>query len=700
MMKVLVGVLLIVGMVENSFSQSFEFDPYGIPVYVQGAPVGHPFVGGLYNPAHQFVDIDSDGDVDLFLFDSNDLSFSFYRNIGTPGNAVFRMERPSFALPTIRGWFRFSDVDGDGLLDLLTGGYILNSVAVYRNTGTPTVPLFALLTSGLHDSANNLVYVQVQCIPALIDIDGDGDLDFFSLNPSIGTINFYENIGGPANFLLAFRTDFWQGIQICPGCGLRPDATQHGQGTMYFGDVDGDSDFDMFYGDLFDSGLFFYQNIGTPAVAILDSVSGHFPPAAPVVTAGFNQPTLVDIDGDGDLDLFVSVLPPFQRFDNFYYYQNAGTPSAFDFQLVTRNFLQTLNLGLQSVPTFADVDGDGDMDMFVGDLFGKIAFFQNTGTAHSASFALEDSAFVSSATRFGYAPAFADIDGDGDVDMFAGHFAGNIEFFRNTGTPTIPQFQREAAFFDSINVGLYAAPAFFDIDGDGDLDLFVGKGDGRIAFYRNTGTAQQWSYVLESTSFQNITVGFNAKPVFHDVNANGRMDLLVGSMEGKLFHYRNEGPDGNPTFVLLTDNFGNINPAMELAPALVDIDADGDPDLIVGNLRGGLEFYRNTTSTSVRENESSQRPAHTFLHQNYPNPFNPETRIVYIVGSRELVTLKVYDVLGREIATLVDEVKDPGEYEVTFSTADGNAAGLASGVYLYRLHSGGYTETRKFVVIR
>lgn len=699
-MKLLVGASFIMGMVGNSFAQSFEFDPYGITVYVQGSPVEHPFVGGLYNPAHQFVNIDSDGVVDLFLFDTNDLSFSFYRNVGTQGNAAFRMERPSFALPTITGWFRFSDIDGDGRVDLLTGGEVLNSVAVYRNAGTPTVPLFTLLTSGLHDSANNLVYVQVQCIPALIDIDGDGDLDFFSLNPSVGTINFYENIGGPANFLLAFRTDFWQGIQICPGCGLGPGATQHGQGTMYFGDVDGDGDFDMFYGDLFDSGLFFYQNIGTPTVAVLDSVSGHFPPAAPVVTAGFNQPTLVDIDGDGDLDLFVSVLPPFQRFDNFYYYQNGGTPAAFDFQLVTRNFLRTLNLGLQSVPTFTDIDGDGDMDMFVGDLFGKIAFFQNTGTAQSASFALEDSAFISSATRFGYAPVFADIDGDGDVDMFAGHFAGNIEFYRNIGTPTIPQFQRAVSFFDSVNVGLYAAPALFDIDGDGDLDLFVGKGDGKIAFYRNSGSPQQWSFILDSTAFQNINAGFNAKPAFHDVNGDGRMDLLVGSMEGKLFYYRNDGPDGNPTFMLVTDNFANINPAMELAPVLADIDADGDPDLFVGHLRGGLEFYRNTTFTSVQENVSPHVPGHALLRQNYPNPFNPETSIAYTVGSRGSVTLKVYDLLGREIMTLVDGVKDPGEYEVTFSTADGNASGLASGVYLYRLQSTGHTETRKFVVLR
>jgi hypothetical protein len=89
------------------------------------------------------------------------------------------------------------------------------------------------------------------------------------------------------------------------------------------------------------------------------------------------------------------------------------------------------------------------------------------------------------------------------------------------------------------------------------------------------------------------------------------------------------------------------------------------------------------------------------LHQNYPNPFNPSTRIVYRVespasaGRRESVTLKVYDVLGREIATLVNERKDPGEY-----TVDWNSEGKPSGVYYYRLITSTRVETRKAVLVR
>ncbi len=85
------------------------------------------------------------------------------------------------------------------------------------------------------------------------------------------------------------------------------------------------------------------------------------------------------------------------------------------------------------------------------------------------------------------------------------------------------------------------------------------------------------------------------------------------------------------------------------------------------------------------------------LQQNYPNPFNPSTRIGYRVqgtGDR-VVTLKVYDILGREVATLVNERKAPGNYEVRF-----DASGLSSGVYVYRLTAGEFSQSRKMLVLK
>ena len=93
-------------------------------------------------------------------------------------------------------------------------------------------------------------------------------------------------------------------------------------------------------------------------------------------------------------------------------------------------------------------------------------------------------------------------------------------------------------------------------------------------------------------------------------------------------------------------------------------------------------------------------PSEFILEQNYPNPFNPGTSIQYAVSSRQFVTLKIYDVLGNEITTLVDEFKPAGKYEVEFSAKGGNAYNISSGVYFYRLQAGNYIDTKKMTLLR
>jgi hypothetical protein len=83
------------------------------------------------------------------------------------------------------------------------------------------------------------------------------------------------------------------------------------------------------------------------------------------------------------------------------------------------------------------------------------------------------------------------------------------------------------------------------------------------------------------------------------------------------------------------------------------------------------------------------------LEQNFPNPFNPTTSIAYEIPAFSHVTMKVYDMLGREVATLVNEEKPAGRYTVQF-----NASGLASGVYLYEMEAGSFVQIRKLVVLR
>src|SRR5690606_2618052 len=111
-------------------------------------------------------------------------------------------------------------------------------------------------------------------------------------------------------------------------------------------------------------------------------------------------------------------------------------------------------------------------------------------------------------------------------------------------------------------------------------------------------------------------------------------------------------------------------------------------------------YYKCTWDFGTGIKDEIETPFYFSLSQNYPNQFNPTTSIKYRVGSTETVTLKVYDVLGREVATLVNEEKQPGVYEVEFSVGQDSSPELASGVYYYQLKTGNFVETKKLLLLK
>jgi hypothetical protein len=113
--------------------------------------------------------------------------------------------------------------------------------------------------------------------------------------------------------------------------------------------------------------------------------------------------------------------------------------------------------------------------------------------------------------------------------------------------------------------------------------------------------------------------------------------------------------------------------------------------LFAGTSQG---VFRSAEST-VNVEQEIESPTSFELTQNYPNPFNPSTTIRYSMSTLEFVTLKVYDVLGNEVATLVNEEKPVGSYEVDF-----NAARLSSGIYFYKLQAGSLVETKKMILMK
>lgn len=679
-----------------SFSQNLVQQYDGINFNINGNISPAPFNGGVNNARYQFIDIDADNDLDLFMFDA-DTSLYFYENTGTNQNASFKLTSARFQNLYFKNWFYFADMDSDNDFDLFTGGD-LQTVKYYKNTGSPANAFFSLMIEELHSSGDTVIYSESNCVPVFCDIDGDGDKDFFT-GQSLGTIVFYENIGNAGNFSFKFITDFWQNLLIIsPATSINPELdNRHGSNSLEFHDIDNDNDYDLFWGDLFSKGIYFIKNNGTPQIPNVIITDSIYPPNSPYISQGYNSVRFADIDADGDKDMFVSVLYLSQNRNNFAFYRNTGTTSSANFLRVSEDYLSNADVGGNSNLAFTDIDDDGDRDLFIGSDFSRLSFYKNTGSVSIPSFELTIDSLPILSVSFNYAPAFADLDNDGDQDLLLGSYIkDSLWFYRNTGNANSFNFTLEARGHQIglTTLGQSSTPSFVDIDDDGDKDLFLGATNGRIFFYENTWTAENFNFVFRNNFYNSIDAGDESIPRFFDIDSDGDYDLFIGRQDGKISYYRNDGNASNANFIFQTNEYKNINAHQNACPEFTDIDNDTDLDLFIGNIKGGLYYFRNDDVIGIQNISAVIQPQYK-LYQNYPNPFNPTTKIRFDLPQNSLVKLSVFDMSGREIAVLANEKLNPGIYEYTW-----NAEGLSSGVYFYRLTTDSYIENKKMLYIK
>ncbi|TKJ41638.1 hypothetical protein CEE37_03465 [candidate division LCP-89 bacterium B3_LCP] len=327
---------------------------------------------------------------------------------------------------------------------------------------------------------------------------------------------------------------------------------------------------------------------------------------ANVLTLGGGEyesyPEFTDIDFDGDYDLFIG---------NFWglvhHWENIGTPQEPEFQFVTDS-LDLIDVPGYSKLSFIDLDSDDDFDLFIGNYYGTIWYYENVGTSQVYNLFLETEQFGGIDVGQNASPCLVDINSDGDYDLFIGNKNGNIWYYENTGTPDSCDFTYMTDYFDSIDVGDYASPEFADVDGDGDYDLFVGRdpdypinGPGDVYFYENVGNAQQYSFEFVTTDYLGIDESIYTVTDLVDIDADGDYDLFIGEKyNGIIWYYRNDGDSANYDFTYVTDNFAGIDVGYYSSPEFADIDGDCDYDLFVGRepdwaaqTPGDVFFYEN-----------------------------------------------------------------------------------------------------------
>ena len=393
-----------------------------------------------------------------------------------------------------------------------------------------------------------------------------------------------------------------------------------------FVDLDADGDLDLVVGEA-TQGLTFYENRqqGTtyddePPKFI--EFAGTASPLGFVEVdirgsgESFSAPMLVDLDGDGDLDVVVGhnmgydtdgndELSADERrvlvsTDMLFFYENIGSAEVPEFVQRTgsENPFAFVDAWGYSSATLGDLDADGDLDLVLGDGQGELHYYENVkpmatpfvarqAWANPLTFQFGD---VSSVTA-----AFGDLDNDGDMDVI---FAVDWDMFylKNIGTSSIPSFQLEAGFFtdlkgkgagDTGTAFVPGASALVDLDGDGDLDLVVGS---CTCVDDSTTTGL---YDAECSWYPSADCGDYDDD---DFTASEQCCACGGGTRPTLSYYQNNGTADVSQFVAITGTlnpFDGLDMGENCKPAFADVENDGDHDLVLGDISGALKYFEN-----------------------------------------------------------------------------------------------------------
>ena len=722
-----------------------------IPVYRQNqSEIRNPWTGGINAAQVSMFDSNYDGnETDIFIFDKAGNRILIFTGEMENGELAYT-HRPELTkkFPKLKAWALLRDYDCDGKKDIFTYSPLGGSFAVYRNTGSAETGIsFELVTESILTYYNFLsnqfhtnIYVSSQDMPAIFDFDGDGDLDILTFNVN-GTmvelhINYsVENNGncGLNDYELKNRCygRFVEGSEdneiiqepasVDAACNfnvLDPRFTEtdttsrgyrHAGSTIMAFDGNQDGLPDLVLGDVTFTNLSYLENNSRPEPLVdsIGTIITDFPAnfGAPKADMfDFLASFYEDVSGDGVRDLLVGVNNPYSSSNkkSVWYYKNVGEDDLPQFELIQKDFLQdeTIDYGEGSAPAFFDYNGNGLLDMVIGSRgefieFGvfkpTLALYENTGTATVPEFTLvnDDWLNISTLTIGQYiTPTFGDIDGDGDMDLMVGCASGEVYLFTNVaGAGTIAEFTLTGKVLSAgepIDIGLTSTPQLFDLNQDGKLDLIIGARNGKLTYYKNTGTQTQpvFTFITDylggvSSVEPNYFVG-NSSPFFYRFEEDTY--LVVGSESGRVHLYNgiDNNLDGN--FSLIDLNAFGVDVGLLSRPIVYDINNDGLPDLICGGVGGGINLFLGDYLVSV----ANAKPGNELVKV-FPNPSSDVVRFELPEMTGSVISYRIYALSGKAVQ------------DGSLQNPEINIASLSNGMYIIEVIQNNKVYRGKFV---
>ena len=729
----------------NSILAQFKFDfSSEIGVRVGSDTLAFPWAGGLNNVQFSTIDFDFDGDEDLFVFDRSRDNVRLFENALENGARMYKSVpfAADFFPSGIRYRVALADFNQDGKKDLFTYG--VGGVKVYKNTGNSSTGLtWELQTNLIYSDYNGTIsnlYVSSSDIPAYVDVDFDGDLDILTFHIGGQRMEYHQNqsqelYGHSDSLIFILKNECWGKFtedannnsltlndpnSPCSS-GNIPDpqryeeetGNRHAGSTVLAIDIDNSGVLDLILGDVAHTNLNLLINGGTEpnTNSAMIQQDNNFPSnTTPANMQLFPAAFYEDIDFDGKKDLLVgaNARGVSQNEKSVLMYKNVGSNENPIFSYRTNQFLQAemIDVGTGAIPVFFDANADGKEDLIVSQLYRykepleketALNLYRNTGTATEPFFSFIESNYLNFLDQnlgLRPVPTFGDVDGDGDLDLFIGLENGTLSYRENTAAPgSIPQFGTALNnYIDNqnqvISAGSYGFPQLFDLDNDGLIDLCIGKKTGELIFYKNVGTTTEPNFELANQLLGNIDIapsnpeGYAAPHFFRFEDTTY---LLLGGIDGKIRFYH--GIDSNletgDSFELISDYFRNISVEGYSSCWVNDIDQDGKLNLFVGGDLGGIFALEHNPASQVSIQPITSKVNFTI----FPNPSTGKMSIQLQEEVSQKTVIQITNMQGKRVF----------ETELKNQQSDYDFSTFQDGMYFILLMQSNGTFIQKWV---